>query len=125
MKRKRIKTYAKGRRYEYRLKEELEKRGYLVIRSAGSHSPFDLIAIPINSEEPIEAIQVKTGKLSYSQTLEILKKMPKIGSRDVHIIRKVIGVEKGKMKVFGMVSWRGNGYIWCEKRKGYSFVLIN
>jgi Archaeal holliday junction resolvase (hjc). len=39
------KNYIKGRNKEYRIKRKLEKEGYYVIRSAGSHSYFDLIAI--------------------------------------------------------------------------------
>lgn len=40
------KNYTSGRRFEYRVKKYLEKKGYYVMRSAGSKSPFDLIAIP-------------------------------------------------------------------------------
>jgi Archaeal holliday junction resolvase (hjc). len=39
------KNYIKGRNKEYRIKRRLEKEGYYVIRSAGSHSYFDLVAI--------------------------------------------------------------------------------
>ena len=39
------KQYVRGRAYEYKVKRKLEKEGWLVIRSAGSHSLFDLIAI--------------------------------------------------------------------------------
>lgn len=37
-------NYARGRAFEYRVKEHLEALGYRVIRSAGSHSPVDLVA---------------------------------------------------------------------------------
>jgi Holliday junction resolvase len=37
--------YKKGARYEYYVKQLLEEKGYLVVRTAGSHGPFDLIAI--------------------------------------------------------------------------------
>jgi len=37
--------YHKGRNFEYRVKKYLEKKGYFVVRSAGSHGIFDLIAI--------------------------------------------------------------------------------
>lgn len=36
-------NYLKGRRFEYRVKEYLEKEGYVVFRCAGS-KPLDLIA---------------------------------------------------------------------------------
>jgi len=37
-------NYFKGRRIEYEAKQLLETLGYTVCRTAGSHSPFDLIA---------------------------------------------------------------------------------
>ena len=40
------KNYQKGRRFEYRVKKHLEDKEYYVIRSAGSKSAFDLVAIP-------------------------------------------------------------------------------
>lgn len=36
--------YESGRAFEYRVRRYLEKRGLKVIRSAGSHSPVDLLA---------------------------------------------------------------------------------
>lgn len=54
------KLYNAGRKLEYRLKKELEKQGYLVIRSAGSHSPFDLVALNPHTNK-IRFIQVKQG----------------------------------------------------------------
>lgn len=40
------KNYLRGRRKEYKIMDELEKEGYpLVMRTAGSHSPVDVIAI--------------------------------------------------------------------------------
>ena len=40
------KNYIKGRRKEYKLCNEYKKRGYdIVQRTAGSHSPMDIIAI--------------------------------------------------------------------------------
>jgi hypothetical protein len=38
-------NYKKGRRFEYKVKALLEKCGFYVMRTAGSHSKFDLIAI--------------------------------------------------------------------------------
>ncbi len=40
------KIYKKGRRKEYKIVEDLKKQGYdIVQRTAGSHSPVDIIAI--------------------------------------------------------------------------------
>jgi len=38
--------YKKGVNFEYRVKQKLEEHGYFVVRSAGSHGVFDLIAFP-------------------------------------------------------------------------------
>jgi Archaeal holliday junction resolvase (hjc). len=53
------KSYIKGRNKEYRIKKKLEQEGYYVIRSAGSHSYFDLVAINTEKKE-ILLVQVKT-----------------------------------------------------------------
>jgi len=37
--------YIRGRRFEHRVKRLLEERGYIVVRSAGSKGPFDLVAL--------------------------------------------------------------------------------
>jgi len=68
-------SYFKGRYYEYRVKEILEKSGYIVFRSAGSHGFFDLIALhPIT--KTILFIQVKKKfrkDENIKKALEILK----------------------------------------------------
>lgn len=38
-------NYEKGRKNEYRTMELLEASGYLCVRAAGSHSPFDVVGI--------------------------------------------------------------------------------
>lgn len=38
-------NYARGRRFEHRIAEELQKRGYYTILSAGSHSVTDVMAV--------------------------------------------------------------------------------
>ena len=37
-------NYKRGRTFEYRAKRDLERRGYVVVRSAGSRTPADLVA---------------------------------------------------------------------------------
>jgi Holliday junction resolvase len=37
--------YKRGRAFEYRVKKKLEREGYYVVRSAGSHSVADLVAV--------------------------------------------------------------------------------
>lgn len=51
--------YAKGRRLEYAAKRALESRGYQVMRTAGSHGPWDLIGV---SKELVLFVQVKANR---------------------------------------------------------------
>lgn len=53
------KLYLKGRKFEYDVKHRLESFGYLVIRSSGSHSPYDLVAI---RGKNVLLIQLKANK---------------------------------------------------------------
>jgi Holliday junction resolvase len=61
------KNYRRGRRFEYKLKKELEKYGFLVVRSAGSRSPFDLVAL---NQSYIFFIQLKYNKKISKQEFE-------------------------------------------------------
>lgn len=63
------KIYQKGRRKEYKIKYQLEKEGFdIVQRTAGSHSPFDLIAIKLLTRE-LKLIQVKPDNYEESNKL--------------------------------------------------------
>ena len=53
--------YAKGARMERAVKHALEARGYAVVRSAGSKSPYDLIAI---DSQDVLLVQCKSNRLS-------------------------------------------------------------
>lgn len=50
-------NYLRGRRWEYAVKKDLESLGYAVMRTAGSHGPFDLIAL--KAEQPPLCVQCK------------------------------------------------------------------
>jgi len=54
-------NYQRGRNAEYYIKGQYERMGYIVIRSAGSHSSYDLVAIHPRKRE-IEFIQVSRRK---------------------------------------------------------------
>ncbi|MEM3448337.1 MAG: hypothetical protein QXP38_05580 [Nitrososphaerota archaeon] len=63
--------FERGRSAEYRVKDILKDQGYLVLRSAASHTPIDLLAA--KSGERL-AIQVKVrGKISKEERNELLK----------------------------------------------------
>jgi len=52
--------YHIGARAEYKLKHELEKHGWHVIRAAGSHGKWDLVAVrKVGGRVDIALIQVK------------------------------------------------------------------
>jgi hypothetical protein len=61
------KNYNNGRRREYFIKHKLEAKNLLVLRTRGSHSPFDLIAIDTINHK-IYFLQVKPKKFSHKAT---------------------------------------------------------
>lgn len=65
-----VTNYERGRAFEYRVKQYLEKQGYFVVRSAGSHFP-DLIAV---KHGKVLAIEVKRNKPSPSVLQEVEQK---------------------------------------------------
>lgn len=72
-------NYTKGRAFEYQVKKILEKDGQTVWRTAGSHSPVDLIAVYKDTfgNMQINFIQCKTGKKINKDSLlkEVKKSM--------------------------------------------------
>jgi len=66
------KNYRRGRAKEYRIMKALKKQGFeIVLRSAGSHSPIDVIAI---KPEKIMFVQSKPNDFSKKKTKELLSK---------------------------------------------------
>jgi Holliday junction resolvase len=55
------KNYINGRSLEYRVKNLLKENGFAVVRSAGSHGKWDLIAVN-ESKKTIYLISCKKGK---------------------------------------------------------------
>jgi hypothetical protein len=55
------KNYINGRSLEYRIKNILKENGFYVVRSAGSHGKWDLIAVN-ESKKTIYLISCKKGK---------------------------------------------------------------
>ena len=51
------KNYRRGYETERKAKKELELAGYYVIRSAGSHSQFDLIALPTWKSDELQGTE--------------------------------------------------------------------
>jgi hypothetical protein len=53
------KNYRRGVAIERKVKDYLEILGYTVIRAAGSHGSWDIIAVKEGTTEPVRCIQVK------------------------------------------------------------------
>ena len=72
--------YRRGVRVERIAQKEFEERGYLVVRSSGSHSLFDLVCIPMAGfglSPDVLGLQLKCtaqfDKSSYKKDLETLR----------------------------------------------------
>ena len=65
--------YVKGRALEYKLRKELEGLGFTCVRAAGSHSPWDLVAVSKEMWEPVLLIQVK-GVKTRTEARRLIKK---------------------------------------------------
>ena len=98
--------YEIGTNYEYKAKKELEKEGYLVIRSAGSHSPFDLIVLGPLKVNFIQIKRCETSKEAERAIKNFKKRMKKLDK--LYDIKKMI--DKG----IDFSIW-----VWI-KRKGWT-----
>ena len=75
---RRMTQYDKGRRAEYRARDELLKQGpyHSVLRMAGSHGHADLVAV---GERSVKFVQVKStvkDKPSYRAEIDALREWP-------------------------------------------------
>lgn len=66
------KNYISGRRWEYKVKDQWEKDGYVVIRASGSHGDFDLVAFNPHLVDMPYFIQCKRTR-SESEGMRLLK----------------------------------------------------
>lgn len=83
-------NYNNGRAKETRIVNKARAKGYIAFRSAGSHSPIDVVIIS-PTEQRIWLIQSKLGKLSRPEKeriLEELKGLEGMYSVTAHIIEK-------------------------------------
>lgn len=71
------KNYVNGRRKEYKIVNSFKEKGNIAFRSAGSHSPIDVIAIN-EKERKIFLIQCKSGNITDKKIKEISKKHEKL-----------------------------------------------
>jgi len=82
-------NYRRGYLAERKAAKVLEQAGYVVARTAGSHSPFDVVAVGPNGVRLIQVKRVKEG--SFSAVLETareeIRQVPKVlgASREVWV----------------------------------------
>ncbi len=69
------KNYVKGATFERKIKDKYERQGYLVIRSAGSHSVADLIAIPPKNIIGLKPILIQCKVTSQKTSHRLIKEM--------------------------------------------------
>lgn len=67
------KNYVRGRNKEYRLVKQFREAGYTIVqRTAGSHSPVDIIAVH-KEKRKITFIQAKPNSMTENKKEEIKK----------------------------------------------------
>jgi Holliday junction resolvase len=76
-------NYHRGVEREHYIKKKLEKQGYFVIRSAGSHSPVDLVAL---KKGEIRLIQSKKSKYVRPAEKKKIEETEKITGIKIEII---------------------------------------
>lgn len=72
-------NYRKGAAFERAWMKAQEAKGiHIAVRTAGSHSPFDVILIPIDEERdlPVIVCQLKRGKKHVPKPPESFRKLP-------------------------------------------------
>ena len=65
-------NYRRGYLAERRAAKVLERAGYVVARTAGSHSPFDVVAVNANGVRLIQVKRVKEGGIAAALEAAIL-----------------------------------------------------
>ncbi len=83
--------YEKGRRFEYKVKRLFEEMGYVVIRSASSHSFADLIAL---KKKDIIFIQCKDNNMSLNAKKKLLIQMENDSSLELFLTCSCMVVDK-------------------------------
>lgn len=82
-------NYRRGYLIERRACKLLEQAGYVVARTAGSHSPFDVVAVNANGVRLIQVKRLKEGSLTavLEAAREEIRQVPKAQnvSREVWI----------------------------------------
>jgi len=103
-------NYLKGRAFEYQIKDFLERNHYLVLRMAGSHSPFDLIAINGDEIKFIQAKEVKNkSKINHvvkevENSFTFMSEFLKVLENIVVFVYLYLKVDRDKIYVYKTVN---------------------
>ncbi len=101
------KQYKRGYRAELRCRHQLEEYGYLVVRSAGSKTSFDLIGI---RAKDVIGVQVKTGeRINARKCEEEVKKLKDIPSPENMRKELWVWTEKTGFQVFTEIKKINDG----------------
>jgi Holliday junction resolvase len=73
------KKYIKGRRKEYKIVNEAKQNGFISFRSAGSHSPIDVVVIDLANKE-IKFIQCKPDDMSSNKKFLLEQEMRELNN---------------------------------------------
>lgn len=112
------KSYQRGSNFERQVQHKLEEQGYYVMRSAGSHTVVDVMAI---KEDSILLIQCKTSNVENIPDLkQLLKSFESNGDKtNIKLLEELITphiVVQGRMDAFTShrpthkrIIWKGKG----------------
>jgi hypothetical protein len=95
--------YSEGTRFEYSLRDWYRARGYTVVRSAGSHGPFDLLAFNVEGDVRLIQCKVQRAKKNYDGDIGLLKAVPCPKSWG-----KLLYVKTLYRTIMVMDAWTGN-----------------
>jgi Holliday junction resolvase len=110
-------NYRNGVRLEYKAMHELEKDGWYVIRAAGSHGIFDLVAF--GKDEDLRLIQIKKTKRKNAdidmQFKNELKQMAEFNDMHRYDLPKKTWLE--------LWVWKSNGKEWKKTTENWDEYL--
>ena len=111
------KNYRNGVKREYRIMKKLEKEGWFCVRSAGSHSPIDIIAMmPIAEHLKLldkKAEKEKWGNEEWQRAQEQANKFNIMVSNEPSV---VVGYNKQIKVIVRFIQSKKTGYLTPMER---------
>lgn len=116
-----VTNYERGVVVERKCRDELASRGYTVFRTAGSHSPIDLIAVKREDLLLVQVKRTRSNKPRYTADIRTLGSVDSTGDKvlavwvDHHGWYQWISVNSGTIQIF---STPKDFFEWLQKKKG-------